>query len=139
MEEKRPSVLGMAVKAIFTVAATPVLMALKAAHFVTSDPAIAAAGRQGLDELGEALKAFPESIQKSEYGTLFNPYPSEAAHARQGNGMHGHSSRTPGDLPTPGQLVRQHRANLGQEQGRGQEHDNSQEREHERGLERGRA
>src|SRR5215207_5478682 len=32
-----------------------------------------AAGRQGIDELGAALKAFPDAIQCDEPGTAFNP------------------------------------------------------------------
>jgi hypothetical protein len=34
---------------------------------------IQAAGRQGINELGAALKAFPESIQIDEPGAVFNP------------------------------------------------------------------
>lgn len=34
---------------------------------------IQAAGRQGIDELGAALKAFPDAIQMDEPGTAFNP------------------------------------------------------------------
>ena len=133
MEEKRSSVLGMAVKAIFTVAAAPVLLAMKVTNAAMADGHLAAVGRQGLNELGDALKAFPESIQKSEYGTIFTPTQGEIANGRGSNGVHGHSTRPPADLPTPGQLVRQHRANLGQEQGREREHDNGKEREHDRG------
>jgi hypothetical protein len=35
--------------------------------FVTGSPAINAMGRQGLDELGAALKAFPDSIAEYRY------------------------------------------------------------------------
>jgi hypothetical protein len=38
-----------------------------------------AAGRQGVDEIGMALKAFPDSIQAHEPGQLFTPLPSEVA------------------------------------------------------------
>lgn len=38
-----------------------------------------AAGRQGVDEIGMALKAFPDSIQTHEPGQLFSPLPSEVA------------------------------------------------------------
>lgn len=44
-----------------------------------SEPHLRAAGRQGLDELGEALKAFPDSIQKTELGGIFTPTPAEVA------------------------------------------------------------
>jgi hypothetical protein len=46
---------------------------------VTEDGYLAAAGRQGLGELGEALKAFPDSIQVHEPGTLWNPTQGEIA------------------------------------------------------------
>ena len=46
---------------------------------VTEDGYLAAAGRQGIDELGTALKAFPDSIQVQEPGTLWNPTQGEIA------------------------------------------------------------
>lgn len=49
---------------------------------VTKDGTIAAAGRQGADELGMALKAFPDSIQAEEPGTIWNPTQGEIASAR---------------------------------------------------------
>jgi hypothetical protein len=49
---------------------------------VTEDGYLAAAGRQGAGELGAALKAFPESIQVNEPGTLWNPTQGEIADAR---------------------------------------------------------
>lgn len=50
--------------------------------------ALRAAGRQGFDELGQALKAFPESIQSHEPGTLFNPTQGEIAEANRGTSLH---------------------------------------------------
>lgn len=63
-------------------------------HAATSDGVLAAAGRQGADELGEALKAFPDSLQTQEVGTLFNPTQGEVAADRsdQGSGGLFHSS-----------------------------------------------
>ncbi|MCZ2109939.1 MAG: hypothetical protein LC118_10305 [Dehalococcoidia bacterium] len=49
---------------------------------VAKDGTIAAAGRQGADELGMALKAFPDSIQAEEPGTIWNPTQGEIASAR---------------------------------------------------------
>ena len=49
---------------------------------VTQDGTLAAAFRQGVGEIGEALKAFPQSIQVQEPGTLFNPTQGEIADAR---------------------------------------------------------
>jgi hypothetical protein len=50
---------------------------------VTADGTLAAAARQGVDELGAALKAFPDSIQVQETGTIFNPTQSEIAADRK--------------------------------------------------------
>lgn len=47
------------------------------------DGTIAAAGRQGVGEIGQALKAFPDSIQVQEPGTLWNPTQGEIAEARR--------------------------------------------------------
>jgi hypothetical protein len=46
------------------------------------DGALAAAWRQGAKELGEALKAFPDSIQVLELGTVFTPTPGEISKGR---------------------------------------------------------
>lgn len=46
---------------------------------ITKDGHLAAAGRQGLDELATALKAFPDSIGVDEPGTIFNPTQGEIA------------------------------------------------------------
>ena len=51
-------------------------------HAIMKDGTIAAAGRQGISELGEALKAFPESIQVREVGTIFAPTQGEIAEDR---------------------------------------------------------
>jgi hypothetical protein len=60
------------------------------------DGTLAAAGRQGLDELGEALKAFPESIQVQEVGSIFNPTQGEIAAARD--------TQTPRDIANDNQV-----------------------------------
>ena len=49
---------------------------------VMRDGTIAAAGRMGIDELGAALKAFPDSIQQQETGSIWNPTQGEVALAR---------------------------------------------------------
>ncbi|KAJ3064489.1 hypothetical protein HK102_008188, partial [Quaeritorhiza haematococci] len=61
---------------------------------MTKDGTLAAAGRQGADELGTALKAFPDSIQADEPGTLWNPTQGEIA-----------ASRNP-DLPSPSEIAK---------------------------------
>ena len=50
---------------------------------VTGSPALNAMARQGADELGAALKAFPDSIQQEEVGVAWNPPVSEIAAERQ--------------------------------------------------------
>ena len=65
---------------------------------VTADGMLAAAGRQGIDELGAALKAFPDSIQVQETGTLWNPTQGEIAADRQ-HSRHGGSL---GPVAAPG-------------------------------------
>lgn len=87
MEGQGFSVTGMVVRAASYVAATIGLLWQKA----TSDGTLAAAGRLGVDELGAALKAFPESIQAAETGTLFNPTQGEVAAGRKGD-VFGHRS-----------------------------------------------
>jgi hypothetical protein len=63
-------------------------------HAITADGTLAAAARQGADELGAALKAFPDSIQVQESGTVWNPTQGEIGAARQGQQTRGlgHSS-----------------------------------------------
>jgi hypothetical protein len=63
----------------------------------TKDGALAAAGRQGADEIGSALKAFPESIQSQEPGTIFNPTQGEIAASRK-DSVFGHSHTPPSEI-----------------------------------------
>ena len=60
----------------------------------TQDGHLAAAGRQGVDELGAALKAFPDAIQAHETGTIFNPTQGEVASGRKADALGHHA--TPG-------------------------------------------
>lgn len=68
---------------------------------ITKDGTLAAAGRQGADELGMALKAFPDSIQVEEPGTIWNPTQGEIAAARNP------------DLPSPSEIARGQEAHAG--------------------------
>jgi hypothetical protein len=56
---------------------------------LTRDGVLAASFRQGADELGAALKAFPDSIQREESGTILNPTQGEIAAGREQNRDHG--------------------------------------------------
>lgn len=58
-------------------------MAKSAVDAALADGTIKAAARQGADELGAALKAFPDSIQESELGTVFNPTAVEMQRDRE--------------------------------------------------------
>jgi hypothetical protein len=49
---------------------------------VTKDGFLAAAWRQGIEEIATALKPFPDSISVAEPGTLWNPTQGEIAKAR---------------------------------------------------------
>jgi len=75
--------------------------AAKAWNAVTEDGYLAAAGRQGLGELGEALKAFPDSIQVQEPGALFNPTQGEIAADREVSDV--------GRAPWPSEIADQNR------------------------------
>ena len=77
-------------------------------HALTDDGVLAAAGRQGIDELGAALKAFPDAIQTQETGTLWNPTQGEIAADRQ-HGRH----------PWPSEVANQNRLQPGKDHGPG--------------------
>lgn len=76
---------------------------------VMRDGHIAAMGRQGAGELGQALKAFPESVQNDTPGTLFNPTQGEIAKSRDA-GVHGADDR-PSQAkvgpPTPSEIAKE--------------------------------
>lgn len=67
---------------------------------ITADGHLAAAARQGADELGAALKPFPDSIQVQEIGTLWSPTQGEIAAGRQ-QGRQDGDSRTWSSLTPP--------------------------------------
>jgi hypothetical protein len=83
----------------------------RAVQAAVKDGTLAAAWRQGLGELGEALKAFPDSIHVRELGTIGAPTPGEISQQRgifgQGHEQEAESlidqSRAAGaDVPEPG-------------------------------------
>ncbi len=77
---------------------------------VMADGVLEAAGRMGIDELGAALKAFPDSIQREESGTIWNPTQGEIAADRQ-HGRH----------PWPSEIANQNRHQPGKDHGPGHE------------------
>lgn len=92
---------------------------------VMADGTLAAAGRQGIDEIGVALKAFPDTIQVFETGTIWNPTPGEVGNNRDlpGYGRR-HSSSGSGEPPHPWPSeMAQHNRQAGNDHA----HDNSQD------------
>jgi hypothetical protein len=51
--------------------------------------ALQAAGRQGIKELGEALKPFPDSVSVSEPGALWSPTQGEIAEVNRDGALWG--------------------------------------------------
>lgn len=95
------SLLGcLASLAVVAVVATARLVA-KVWHGLTADGTLGAAARAGRDELGMALRAFPDSIQIS--GNVFDPTPGEIQASRSRGG---HSSTSIPRHPTPSQILR---------------------------------
>lgn len=123
---------------------------------IMSGGQIQSAFHQGIGELGEALKAFPDSIQYHEAGTVFNPYygdrmeardeysqaqpsvgpekpemmsPGELAQSKASVSVHGESpapDKKP--LPSAGEIAADQQAYKPEQQQQGQEHGNSQGR-----------
>jgi hypothetical protein len=91
----------------------------KVGQAIFRDGTLEAAGRQGVDELALALKPFPESIQTSEMGTLWNPTPGEIAADRE----HGRHSATSGGSPHPwpSEIANQNRHLPSKDHGNGHE------------------
>jgi hypothetical protein len=94
---------------------------------VTRDGTVPAFFRQGADELGAALKAFPDSIQSPEAGTIWSPTQGEIA-AERNPGRHtssyqsySHSGSPP--HPWPSEIARENRLNPRDDHG----HDQSQD------------
>lgn len=110
----------------------------------TQDGHLAAAGRLGIDELSAVLKAFPESIQAQEAGTLWNPTQGEVAADRKAggfgqpspstivggrHGVYGPEHERPTGR-TPSELAADRGPVPGPELGHGQEHGH----DHSRGM-----
>ncbi len=56
------------------------------------DGTIKAAAVQGIDELGTALKAFPDAVQAQSVGTVFHPLASQMAKERGVFDREGHEN-----------------------------------------------
>jgi hypothetical protein len=89
---------------------------------LTEDGLLAAAARQGADELGAALKAFPDSIQVQEHGALWNPLQSEvAADRQQGKKTGNHFSSSGSRDLWPSEIADQNKHQSGKDHGGGHE------------------
>jgi hypothetical protein len=94
-------------------------------HAITDDGVLAAAGRQGIDELGTALKAFPDAIQVQETGAIWNPTQGEIAADRKQAGLTGsyasYSSSSGPPHPWPSEIANENRNQPGKDTGNGHE------------------
>ena len=93
-----------------------------------ADGVIASFARQGVDELGTALKAFPDSIQREETGTLWSPTQAEITASRKHGGINGGFSPDSGQSPQPwpSELADHNRDQPGPDHGHDNGHDNGQ-------------
>jgi hypothetical protein len=133
--ESKPSASAETVKRqdigpVETAVLATVSIAAMAWKAVTRDGTLAAAFRQGIAELGAALKAFPDSIQVSEPGTLWHPTQGEIASDRQASRHTGSytSYSSPGRQPWPSEIAQMNRHQAANDHGNG--HDNSQDAGH---------
>jgi hypothetical protein len=97
----------------------------KAWDAITRDGTLAAAGRAGAAELAAATKAFPDSIQVHETGTIWNPTPGEVAASRQYGSHSSYASSQP-PHPWPSEVAARNRHQPGNDHG----HDNGQDNGH---------
>ena len=109
---------------VFTVASIAILVS-KLWHAITDDGILKASARQGADELGAALKAFPDSIQTAETGTVWSPTQSEIANDRKSTFQSSYytsfSSSPP--HPWPSEVARDNADGSDRRQGRDQGND----------------
>ncbi len=119
------SILGM-VASVFILAVTAIATLInKAWHSITEGGHVKAAFRQGADEIGEALKAFPDSISVQEPGAILNPTQGEIAADRKPafqSSYYSSFSSTPAK-PWPSEVARDHQSDTGSGRDRGSDLD----------------
>jgi hypothetical protein len=96
-----------------SVEATRAWIGARVSEAILRDGTVAAFLRQGADEMGVALKAFPDSIHAEEPGSILNPTQGEIAADRK-------ASR----IPTPSEIAKDKSPYVpehGQDHGRGME------------------
>jgi hypothetical protein len=120
------SLIGAAVSLVATAFVAVASFAQKVLDGIMADGTIKAAGRMGIDELGEALKPFPESISIQESGTIWNPTQGEIQADRK---PERHSDGPPHPWPSEIAAANRHQS-AGHDHGHGHGHDNG----HDAGL-----
>jgi hypothetical protein len=104
MAERQQQEMGFGMTAVLAAASIAAAAANRVKGFFSAlfaDGTLEAAGRMGLDELGEALKPFHDSISVQESGTIWNPTQGEIAAGREsqnGQGGQGFQPMTPGQI-----------------------------------------
>jgi hypothetical protein len=97
----------------------------RAVEPIIRDGTVPAFFRQGADEIGMALKAFPDSLQAHEPGTILNPTQGEIAASRSPRGsVYGRPNRQANpDLPSPSEIAKDKRPYVPeQDHGRDRQH-----------------
>ena len=115
------SVVGIAATIAVVAVVTVARLVAKLWDGLTRDGTLAAFMRQGADEMGAALKAFPDAIQTQETGTIWNPTQGEIASSRS-RGKHSGSyvSFSNHPHPWPSEVARENRNRP--DTGKGREH-----------------
>lgn len=100
---------------------------LRVADPIIRDGTVPAFFRQGADEIGMALKAFPESVHAEEPGTVLNPTQYEITARRFSPGsVYGHApAQQESRLPSPSEIAKN-------KQPRVAEQDRDRQRQHGR-------
>jgi hypothetical protein len=105
---------------------------------VTADGTLAAAARQGVDELGTALKAFPDSIQVNEPGTLWHPTQGEiAADRKEGKHRGSYASYSDSSVPRnlwPSEIAKANRSQASNDNSQGKDNGKGHENGHDAGF-----
>ena len=118
------SLVGLAATVAVVALVTVARLVAKVWHGLTKDGTLAAFMRQGADELGAALKAFPDAIQTQETGTVWNPTQGEIASRRSpGNHSGNYISFSNHPHPWPSEVARENRHRPDTGKGRDHGHD----------------
>jgi hypothetical protein len=121
------SVVGIAATVAVVAVVTVARLVAKLWDGLTRDGTLAAFMRQGADEVGAALKAFPDAIQTQESGTVWNPTQGEIAASRsRGKHSGNYISFSNNTQPWPSQIARENNQRPGSDKGRDHGHDAGQ-------------